>query len=218
MLKVKYNIDKSNSITDKEKLTPIRARISHKYKTYSKIVLKVKPRYWNPKTQRLRKPGLHEKNYTELIEEHDRINLKLQSFQDEAEKYFRECTRNKIPITPQLIKNFLKGKKINTQQKLDFWEAYDLYIEISERELVYNTWKTRKTAYNKLKDFENDTGYILTWESITPAFFDQFRQYIFSTYSYNYLSAIAKRFRAFMSWSHAREYHNNIKYKKFSAP
>lgn len=214
MVNVKFNIDKSN--VDKNGFSPIRARITIDGKTVAKIIEKTKLRYWNAKSQKVNRPKPHEpdNNYQE-------INDMLDRFQDGAKIYFKACDLKNIQITTQLVKDYFKGKKISLKEdSMTFWKAYDQYLITGQIDKSYNTNRNRKTIYNKLKDFEQDTGYKLTFDTINITFWDQLKEYILETkeHGYNYLSAIADKFRAFMKWSLKRKFHASIDYLDFSAP
>jgi integrase len=105
-------------------------------------------------------------------------------------------------------------------RKLCLRASVKQYLQSGKLEKTYNTNRNRQTIHNKLKDFETDTGYLLTWETINLVFWDNLKEYILETkaHDYNYLSAIADKFRAFMTWSYERSYHTNTIYRKFSAP
>jgi integrase len=126
-----------------------------------------------------------------------------------------------IKITRELVKDYFKGKKIDLNPpKKDFWDAYDEFLKAGELERAANTVRNRLTIKNKLKDFETETGYLMTFESINLVFYDQLKEWVLNTkeHGYNYLAAITDKFKAFMTWSNARDYHTNFTYKKFSAP
>ena len=214
MVNVKFYIDKSNA--DKNGFSPIKANITIDYKNITKTVEKVKSRYWNKTTQRVNKPKPHEP-YNNYLE----INDTIDSFQNEAKIYFKACGQQNILITPQLAKDYFKGEKLSLKEdSITFWKAYDLYLKTGHLDKTYNTNRNRKTIYNKLKDFEQDTGYKLTFDSINIVFWDKMKEYILETkeHGYNYLSAIADKFRAFMKWSLKRKMHTNTDYLEFSAP
>lgn len=214
MVNVTYYIDKRNS--NKKGFSPIRANITIDYKNITKTIEKVKARHWNSKAQRVRKPLPHEPDNDYLD-----INDTLDNFQNEAKTYFKACTKDNIAVTPQLVKDYFKGKELSLKEdSMNFWKAYDLYLKTGLLDKSHNTNRNRKTIYNKLKDFETDTGYKLTFDSVNIIFWDQLKEYILETkeHGYNYLSAIADKFRAFMKWSFKRKYHTNIDYLDFSAP
>lgn len=216
MVNVTFYIDKNNA--DKNGYSPIKANVTLNYKNITKTVDKVKSQYWNKKKQRVNKPKPHEPDNNYLV-----INERLDEFQTNAKKYFTSCKNRNIQIIPQLVRDYFNGKTL-TLGNVSFWQAYDEYLAAGELELADNTNRNRKTIYNKLKDFESDTGYQLTWETVNLEFWDKLKNYILDNpdpevnYSYNYLSAIADKFRAFMKWSLKRKYHNFVDYDQFSAP
>jgi integrase len=214
MVKLTFVIDKSN--TDKNGFAPIKANVTIDYKKKRITIEKVKPRYWNNKTQRVNKPKPHEPD-----NDHERINDFLKRYQDDANAYFKQCHQNNIPVTPELAGNYLKGDKttIGTKQ-ITLWDAYQEYLNAGQLEKSPNTNRNRLTIYNKLKEFEDKTGYKLTWQSVDLVFWDKLKTYVLDKkeHGFNYLSAIADKFKAFMTWSHERNYNTNTIYKRFSAP
>lgn len=214
MAKITYYIDKTN--TDREGYAPIKANVTIDYKNKTKTVGKIKPRYWNKLKQRVRPPRPEEENNN-----HTEINLFLDDFQRKANKYFLNCTLQNIPITPELVKDYLKGNELKLNKgKKDLWEAYEEFIKAGEVERAYNTNRNRKTIKKYLETFETETGYKMTFDSINLVFFDQLKENVLITkgHGYNYLSAITDKFKAFLNWSMERNYHTNLTFKKFSAP
>lgn len=214
MVNLTFVIDKSN--TDKNGFAPIKANVTIDYKKKRITIEKVKPRYWNSKTQRVNKPKPHEPD-----NDYERINSNLKTFQDDANKYFKDCQRNKIPVTLGLVENYFNGIKTPTgKTNITLWDAYKQYLDTGKLEKSANTNRNRLTIYNKLKEFETETGYKLTWQSVDLVFWDKLKTFILDKkeHGFNYLSAIADKFKAFMSWSLERNYHTNTIYKKFSAP
>ncbi|NQU88188.1 MAG: integrase catalytic domain-containing protein [Mariniphaga sp.] len=212
MVNLTYYIDKSNA--DKNGYSPIKANVTIDYKNITKTIEKVKARYWNKNQQRVSPPKPHEPDNS-----YEAINETLDNFQDEFKAYFKECSRKNIPITQELVKDYFKGIKLNLGT-VDFWKAYDHYLQTGKLDKSYNTNCNRLTIYNKLKDFETDTGYKLTFDSVNLVFWDKLKEYMLETkeHGYNYLSAVSDKFRAFMNWCQERNYHTNQFYKKFSAP
>ncbi|MEI7831132.1 MAG: site-specific integrase [Prolixibacteraceae bacterium] len=214
MINLTYYIDISKK--DKNEESPILANVTTNYIKTSYRVGKVKSRHWNKTKQRVSPPRI-----TEEDNNHEEINSHLDKLQTDSKKYFLECRQNKIEITPGLVKDFFNGIKVDSNPtKKDFWEAYDEYLKIGELEKAANTIRNRKTIKNKLKDFETETGYKMNFESINLVFYDKLKEWVLITknHDYNYLSAISDKFKAFMNWSHEREYHNTTTFKKFSAP
>ncbi len=227
MAKISYNIDKAN--IDSKGYAPIRANVSFpykiadkegiqntKYKNINTIVGKVKPRYWNKTKPRIAKGHPEDDGYSV-----EKMNEHLENFQKNAQAYFDDCKLHNTEVTQEIVKNYFKGKKINfNPPKKAFWEAYEEYLKAGEIDLAPNTIRSRKSKKKKLEEFQQDTGYQLTFESINLDFFDKLREYILFTkkYGYNYVPAILRQLKSFMKWSQKRKYHSNTDYTEFSAP
>ncbi len=219
MPNIKFYIDTTK--TNKQGYVSIKANIPIGKVNNWKIVGKVKPRYWNKLKQRVSPPRPNEKD-----NQSEEVNEELQRLEDNSRAYFKDCALYKVPITADLVKDFLNGIKKDFNQaamakpRLSFWDAYELFLKTGELEKAHNTVRNRLTIKNKLKTFETETGYLLTFSSIDLTFYDRLKEWILVTkgHGYNYLSAITDKFKAFMNWSIEREYHNNKTYKKFSAP
>jgi integrase len=213
MPKVTFSIDKTN--TDKNGYSPIKANVAIDYKKKTIAVGKVKPRYWN-KT----KPRISSKHPTDDGYNPEKVNTYLDNFQKEAKEYFDECKLNNIEVTLDIVSDYFKGQKLNLNPvKIDFWKAYDEYIRTMELTTAVNTNRMQKSNKKKLEEFESKTGYKMNFDTVNLTFFDRLSEYILITkgYEYNYLPAIIRRLKAFMTWSYKRNYHTSIKYKEFSA-
>ena len=116
--KITYYIDKNNR--NKAGLAPIKANISANYKNQTKIIGHVLPTDWNTKQQRVRpsRPG--------KSNDHELINKLLENLQKEFKEFSGKCELNKIPLTSEAIKRFLKGERTLTEKS--FWLAYDEYL------------------------------------------------------------------------------------------
>jgi len=215
MANITFYIDKTNS--DREGFSPIKANVTIDYKNVTKTVGRIKSKHWNKNKQRVSPPRQNEEDNG-----HIEINIHLDKLKTDATNYFRDCTFQNVPITLSFLKDFFKGivLKFTPPDKKDLWDAYEEFLKSGEIERAVNTNKNRKTIKNYLKNFETETGYLMTFESIDMIFFDQLKEYVLVTKSngYNYLSSINDKFKAFMSWSLERDYHSNTIYKKFSAP
>ncbi len=207
-------------------LVPIIANISFSYKNISgetiyknisKSVGAVKVHQWSKSQQRVKESFIFE-------EANLKTNPMLQEMQEDSKTYFTELEKHKTELTEDIIRKYFKGEKLNfkpkEEEKKSFWKAYEEFLNLGELEKAYNTNRNRKTIKNKLKEFEKDTGYKMTFDRINLIFFDRLKEYILieKKHTYNYLPAITDKFKAFMNWSSKRDYHNNTIYKSFCAP
>jgi integrase len=225
MAKIGFHLNYSK--TDKNSFAPVRAKIS----VDSKAVIKTFPfkvkvtknnlgkydcKKWNVDTQRLYNFRESDKFYKEYIE----INSFLDDYEYKAKLLFKDCLRSKVKLTEDLVRKFFAGDDLSLNpEKKSFWEIYDEYIKDCESSMAENTTRMHKSNKNKLKDFENDKGYKVTFEAVNLQFFDKLKEYILldKEHGWNYLAAITKRLKAFMTWSFDRNYHQSREFKKFTA-
>lgn len=205
--KVTYYIDKSNR--NKKGLAPIKANITVNYKNLTKIIDHCLPSDWNPKSQTVKAPRPGKNN------NHKLINAKLERMQQDFTAFVDNCILNRIELTPDVTRQFLKGKKSITEKP--FWPAYDEYIKtLNVEPKTKQNYELYKT---KLKEFETDTGYFIDYHTINSVFFERYQNYVLNEkeLSWNTFATAIKKLKFFMSWSGKMKYHNETEYKKFSA-
>lgn len=218
-MNVTFFIDKSK--TNKKQKCPLLANVCIDGKSPKHRITYVDTNDWDNENKRVKPPSGRKTDKNYVDNGFREINLAMLNFKTEAEKYFLACELSGILITRDIVRDYFNGKKQNLSKvKKEFWEAYEEFLKIGELERSANTIRNRLTINRKLKDFESYTGYKMTFDSINLAFHDKLKEWVLITkgHSYNYLSAITDKFKAFMNWSHEREYHNNTTFKKFSAP
>lgn len=219
MAKIGFHLNLNK--VDKNGFVPIRAKISVESKAvFKNLPYKVKiPKdkdhsQWNYDKQRVEKTRENEK-YNQWKE----INEFLDNYESKAKKLFNDCILNDNPLTLEMARNFFDGKQLIFKTiKKEFWKAYDDFLADIEITMQASTIRVHKSTKKKLENFETDTGYKLTFNSITISFFDKLKEYILLTkgHEYNYLPVILRRLKAFMNWSLKRGYHNNTDFKSFS--
>lgn len=214
MAKIGFHLN-MNKKDKKTGLIPIRAKISVQSKAVVKnLPFKVKENKWNEEKQRV-----YASRENEKYNGYKEINDFLVDYTDKANQMFKDCIVNDTPLTIDLVRSFFNGSlpKFKTV-KTGFWEAYDEFLKDIEITMQASTIRVHKSTKKKLENFEHDTGYKLTFNSITIAFFDKLKEYILLTkgHEYNYLPVIMRRVKAFMNWSLKRGYHNCADFKSFS--
>ena len=216
MAKIGFHLN-MNKKDKKTGLIPIRAKIAVQSKAVVKnLPFKVKENKWNEEKQRV-----YASRENEKYNGYKEINAFLVDYTDKANQMFKDCIVNDIPLTIDLVRSFFNGSlpKFKTV-KTGFWEAYDEFLKDIEITMQSSTIRVHKSTKKKLESFEIDTGYKLTFNSITISFFDKLKEYILLTkgHEYNYLPVIMRRLKAFMNWSLKRGYHNCTDFKSFSVP
>jgi len=205
--KVTFIIDKNNR--NKNGLAPIKANITINYQNVRKIVDHVLPSDWNPKQQRVRPPRPGKTN------NHEAINNILEKLQKDFDEFTRKCELNRIKLTPDVAKKFLKGER-NLSEKA-FWPAYNEYLSV--KQIEPKTLQNYTLYYTKLGEFEQDTGYFIDYHTINTAFFERYQYYILTEkgLGWNTFATAIKKLKFFMNWSLKQKYHSETGYKEFSA-
>lgn len=217
------NVNKIN----KDGFVPIRAKIPVESKgVYKNLPFKVKiGKYDEDKKQykgkwNYEKQRVYPSREAEKYNNHKEINEFIDNLETSANKFFRDCETNHIPLTVSMVKDFFKGIQPNFKPvKIGFWEAYDEFLKDSAILMQDSTIRAHKSTKTKLEAFAADTGYKMTFSSINISFFDQLKEYILITkgHEYNYYPVILRRLKAFMNWSLKRSFHSNTDFKNFSA-
>jgi len=205
---------------NKKRMIPIVANVTVNGKNTWKTMMWIKEGDWDPKPEKDRwiKPGrTGSKDYIE----NKRKNDLLKAYKERIEKYFEQCTLDRVKITPQLVKEYFTGVDPENVSANNFWDAYKEFFK-SRPEMKANTLRGDKTTLNMLKLFEKETGYYITFDSVNQVFFDKLKTWMLSTNKkgWNYFAANVKRLKTFMKWANGNGYHNNMAYqsKEFSAP
>ena len=204
--KVIFFVDSGNK--NKLKQAPIKANITFKGKSLTKILEHCLESDWNKTSQTVRpaRPGKDNN--------HESINKKLVTLKKEFETFAIECENERIELSPELIRKFLNGERRVFGKP--FWEAYEEYLDIK---IIEPKTKQNYTLYRtKLQEFEKGKGYRIDYHTINTAFFDLYKTYILTEkeLSWNTLATAIKKLKFFMNWSLDKHYHNESGFKEFS--
>lgn len=228
MAKIGFHLNKSKK--DKNGFVPIRAKISAESLARYKAIDKVKERYWNTKKQRV-SPNRETEPYNRYKE----INLLLDGYEAKAKDFFNYCALNTIPITLELIEGFYAGKMAGKKiSKTTFNEAFEEYLESQKPIWKFNTIRNYTTAKNYIFEFQENTGFRITWDNIDLKLWDEFVKYSYETRGAileegsedkykkvlepNTLAKYRNVLVSFLNWATDREYYTGIKHMKFKAP
>lgn len=170
--------------------------------------ISIPPDKWNTDKQRVKK------GYTGHVE----LNAFLNKLKADAERAFYEDISNpehSIESVRKQVEHFIPSK--NRKKKQNFFEAFDLFLEIKSTERDAKTILKYKALLNHLNNFQKLKGYKITFESINLAFFEQFKAYLIKDLQMtnNTIDKYIQTLKTFLKWCVEREYTNNQKFKKF---
>ena len=212
MPNIRFYIDKSK--VNKQGLSPIIANIAFESKNHSKEIERVKKRYWSTKKQRVSEPRESEPN-NRYIE----INTLLDDYQNKARSFFNECLLNDIPITGQLVVDFLKGKIRPKSTNSDINSVFLEFIEIEANKVSENTLKKYKNTLKFLTNYQEYAKIKLTFNDITDGFDNKLRQYSATEMKHraNTYFTYLIIFKQFLRWAKIRKYYNGTAHEGFKA-
>jgi integrase len=200
---------------NKNGLIPVRMLITVNGERIRRNIKNVKTKLKDWKNQRV-KPSLKNEPYNFHIE----FNKELDEFENKAKLIFRQALLNNIELSKEFILNKLNSDSYKDNNIfLDFFHSFHEFIETNRSTKALTTTKKYITAVNFIRDFENETSYKITFDSINIEFYEKFRDYAFEKRNTlnNYFGKIIAGIKTFMNWSFERGYHKNLEYKKFKA-
>ena len=159
--------------------------------------------------------------YSDPDYDQDKTNQLLHDFKTDLSAFFQQCAKEKITITPELVKGYFKGEKVNTSEKKDFFQAWDEFVIWGEKikDKKANTNKNIKAVGNLLKIFRDSKQFDLTFENITLDFFEKLKDYMLveKDYSERYFASSIRKLKAFLNSDFAAKYYQGTEHKKFKA-
>lgn len=213
MPNIKFYIDKNKK--DKLGFVAIKANIAIDGKNHWKTFEKVKPRYWNPRKQRVT-PNRE----TEPDNRHEIINSLLDDYQAKANTFFNYCILKDKPLTSKLVVDFFAGKEFKTTGNLDFNTIFREFLAVTKMTKTLATLKNRTTVFQFLSQYQAHTKIQLTLHDIDSDFFDSLTDYAYNVRKTrtNYFAKITAVLKTFLNWAAERDYYTGTKHRKFHAP
>jgi len=168
-----------------------------------------------------------------FITEMQNITADLNNYEQELLSAFEYLNRQKESITLPRLKELMdkafQEEKPAPVTENDFYSRFEEFLESRTRSNSILTIKKFRTLKTRLKEFEKQKRYKITFDSIDLVFYDKFKDFLLSqknkrTEEVNGLlnDTISKYFstlKTFMQWSLDRNYHSNttFKHNQFSA-
>jgi len=181
-------------------------------KYIDKVITSIYKSDWNPKNKRMKAPktGAKDNGFKS-------VNDRIEKLETDFKELVLKCQSNRIPITETIIKQFLNSERIYTGKEKPFWDAYQEYLE--QLNVKPKTRMNYELYHTKLKEFEQETGYLIDYATITPAFAENYKYYILTkkNLSWNTYATAIKKLKFFMVWALKMEHHSETSFRKFSA-
>jgi len=200
----------------KSGLAPIRMVIATNGFKIFKAVKGVKclEKDWDERKERI-KSHKSKEAYNNYIE-HNKTIDDLEANLKALKRYI--LLNNIIPNKEYILEKLNSGiEKVEISPM--FFSSFEEFINSSKSIKSPRTIKSYVTTRNFLEDFEKYSEYKLGFDSIDNNFFEKLQDYTFliRRNKNSYLAFLVKVLKTFMNWSYEKEFHKNLKYKKFKA-
>lgn len=213
---MQYSFTLRKDKVNKDGLIPVRLLISINGDRVRRNVSKVKTSLKDWKNERI-KPNSKSDPYNYHIEYNeilDELEIKLKAIN-------RYALLNKIPMNIEYVLEKLDDKSFSNKDiSKTFFNSFEEFIETNRSVRAQGTITKYNSVLNFLKDFSNDKGYSLRFDTINVSFYERFRDYCFNERNTlnNYFGKLISIVKTFMNWSYQRGYHDNTEFKNFKAP
>ena len=178
----------------------------------------VSPKHWNKDTQRVRRSFVGSEG----------LNKYLDFLETETERIYRHSVANSILATPDYLRaELLKVSQKETPIEKGFFDILSEYISIKDKTISKSYLKKVNTLRNSLAEFQRDTKYKVSFESIDLKFYDKFKNFLMNdrkktvkgktvVYSGMLNNSVGSNFsvlKTFLQWATSRGYNSNMTYK-----
>lgn len=147
--------------------------------------------------------------------------IQLMRFEVELDKAFSYLVKHGIVITPAAMKKQLdlefRKQPEKKEAQIRFHDVFNEFLEAKKNKYVHRTLQKYRTLQTTLMDFERDSGYPISFETIDLIFYDKFFAYLLGKEKAGNKKGllndtIGKYFaclKVFMQWSLDRQRHSN---------
>jgi integrase len=211
-----YNFTVNKQRVSKNGIYPIRLIITYNSIRIRKTLKHINTRFkdWDEKKQRIVTNSINDsENFADLRND---IIIDLEK---KLIIFKKEIGANVINFSEALLIERLFGIPKSKFNNI-FYDKYDEYVEMIKPPIkAAQTVKGFITCFNKIREFEKEKGFTLSFDSINTEFYEKFRSYMFDDkkYASNYFVKVIATLKTFMSWAEERGFTDNQNYKKFKA-
>ena len=191
--------------TDNETLILMFFNYNNKVLKYS-TKNSIEPRNWNNMTCRVKHQASHSLE----------LNKQIQKIEDAIMDIFHSLQTNDRMIDNKILKTQL-DIRLNRQDKEDFFSYMMLYID-QKNELRSTTKRDYLQTYKTLKEFESNTRYLVSFESINLDFYRRLQNYMIKSlnHSLNTFGKRIKTIKSIMNYATEMGVNKNLEYQKKS--
>ena len=178
---------------------------------------KVNPKYWDDSNQRIRAIS--------TIENRESVNADLANYLAEFVKEISdldEIERTNKSVLKSLLQKIIRGEHKDVLLPKTFFQYADSFIQRKESQsksirstkLSPVTVRSYKQTVNRLRDFNNELGYSLDFNTIDLNFYYEFVKFLEqNNYTTNTIGKHIKNLKTILNSATEEGYNSNLKYK-----
>ncbi|SDK58615.1 Site-specific recombinase XerD [Pedobacter sp. ok626] len=169
--------------------------------------LKTTDKDWNPKEQKVKRNGANESE----------INFALDEFKRVITKAELDTKFDPSSLTLDLIRSKLEDATGKKKAAFTIFDAFEEYIREAEITKTISSKKIYEVTLNKIKAFNEDKRYQLSFDNVDSKFESKFTDYLINDHKLvnNTIGRYIKTIKSFMHFAAERGYTNNYKFKSF---
>ncbi len=176
--------------------------------------MRIAEKYWDKDSQKA-----HTKGRNKYFAG-DEINLYLEKFKQEIVLLELGMKNVSSSVTPEEIEAALDTKFKKPSKEKNLFEYINEYVDLTKSNKSKGSYYKFYNLRNMLQEFQDLTGYEITFQSINLYFYDKYLKYLteVKNHSNNTAHRDVKFLKTFMNWAYERGITHNDIYKKFQPP
>ena len=169
---------------------------------------RIEPKYWNKEKQRAKS------TYANAVS----LNQYLKTTANFLETKYNELEILEKRITVETLREELNNR-FNSSKGNDLFEKFEEFLKISVNERAHSTIKRIKTTLSKLREFHQEKGYHVTFDSIDMNFDERFKDFLINDkqLTNNTVAKHYKSLKVFLNWATEKGYNTNLEFQKLKA-
>jgi integrase len=181
---------------------------------------------WDGEKEKVKRPAK-----TDPFDETKSFNQRLDFIRAQVTIIDQEAFDRRIKLTEKYIVDRLNDESLVKADHNDFFKIVDEYMKSIEPVKAGRTLLGKRTVFNFLKSFQEDTSYPLSFHKMDLEFFEALRKYSFqdrkivdkdgklksAAIEDNYFAKIVTVLKTFLNWAFERDYVKDQTYRKFKA-
>lgn len=207
---IRYYLNKDSRSKSKERSVVCHVHFNNRKITVSTNI-KLDSKFWDSNR------NIVKSEHKQSVKHNEYLSNKRTELEETIEN-LNQFKTNTFEDYKQAVKRIFKKEVVSTDGDNTFFGIYDKFVSVHEHTLREKTIKKFRGFRNILTEFETWNKSKLTFNLIDFEFRTNFIEFLIKIKKHNN-NTITKDFTTlniFMNWSFENEYHENLKYQRFS--